>query len=206
MKIAIKSFKQLYHIGALNQSLSTPRAVSLEGHCLSVSEVPEAWRTIARLGAQPVWQLTKAGNKFLNVSKSSKKLRSLINHWALQAGFAATAVGCQTEMEGEYDTCFALSINEEEAISTWGEANEDGVLSHRSVPILVATQALIDYVRQPLELLLVPDMLLLAYADQVLGLDGVFWNETLDVYALSAPRAGIYPQKLSEWTINPVLP
>jgi hypothetical protein len=48
----------------------------------------------------------------------------------------------------------------------------------------------------------VPSMLATLYADKVLGIDGVFWEDLLDVSALSAPRAVISAGKLETWKIE----
>ena len=36
------------------------------------------------------------------------------------------------------------------------------------------------------------------------GLDGVWWNETLDPYGLSAPRGAIHRAKLNRWTVSQI--
>lgn len=48
---------------------------------------------------------------------------------------------------------------------------------------------------------LVGDMLCVAYADH-LGFDGVWWKETLDPAAISAPRGVIIESRVSEWTFQ----
>lgn len=48
---------------------------------------------------------------------------------------------------------------------------------------------------------LVGDMLCVAYADH-LWFDGVWWMETLDPAALSAPRGVIIESKVAEWTFQ----
>ena len=39
-----------------------------------------------------------------------------------------------------------------------------------------------------------------AYAEDVLDLDGVWWNDELDVSAYSAPRGVIFASKMGAWT------
>jgi hypothetical protein len=65
------------------------------------------------------------------------------------------------------------------------------------------TEKLTAYAEQKLELCMVFDMLALAYAEQVLDLDGLYWAENLDVDAYSAPRAGLVRSKMSSWTFTP---
>jgi hypothetical protein len=55
MKIPVIAFDTAYHLGTLDPSLRGKEGGAVggdsqEGHLLSVSTCPEAWRSIARLG------------------------------------------------------------------------------------------------------------------------------------------------------------
>jgi len=53
-------FQKLYHVGDLQGN--PQENGDLEGPFLSVSEHPEAWREIARLGNSPTWEITSSQN------------------------------------------------------------------------------------------------------------------------------------------------
>lgn len=210
MPAPIKKFKRLYHVGMLAEQPAPHSRDSHEGPCLSVSRVPEAWRTIARLGADPLWMLDKPDGKFLHMHKLSKKLKAEIIQWGYATGYATEGLGWITELnEGsednedvdDEDISFSTAESEAEAIRTCGTADEVHARYTRAMPF--PTEKLTAYAEQKLDLCMVFDMLALAYAEQVLDLDGLFWNERLDIYSYSAPRAGILRSKLNTWTIKP---
>lgn len=204
-----KTFKKLYHIGlmtGLQEGRRQRRSTSSqEGHCLSVSECPDAWRQIAKIGGYPLWELAKPGNAFLHAHALKKAERKLIEAWALQQGFVQAGTLFQawsTDEEGE--PIFGLYLTREEAVDELGE-DADEASDIKEVPAVLPTEALSAYCQQKVDFLGVEDMIQLCYADKVLGLDGVFWNDRLDPYAYSAPRAGILPHKLAEWSVTEVV-
>lgn len=212
MKASIKKFKRIYHVGALSTQPAPRSRSSHEGPCLSVSKVPEAWRRIARLGNDPLWLLDKPDGQFLHIHKLTKAQKSEIIAWGYANGYATEGLGWVTELSsmddnGDSETQFALDATEEDAIRMHGnvgegEEGDDEVLKRYTRAMPFATEKLKEYAEQDVSLLMVFDMLALAYAEQVLDIDGLFWNERLDVYGYSAPRAGILRSKLSSWTIN----
>jgi hypothetical protein len=202
MHVPTKTFKTLFHIGDLTAQPAVGSRSSLEGPCLSVSQVPNAWRTIAQLGAAPLWELSKEGNTFLNVLRMSKPLKKAVVQWGCKKGFVQERLGWITEFyDEEGEIRISHSESQEKAVADWGEG-EDEIAKRYSQLMAFATEKLEAYVRQKVELSLVTDMLTIAYAEQVLNLDGLYWGEILDVCALSAPRAGIFPSRLSEWSIT----
>jgi hypothetical protein len=207
MKIPTKTFARIFHAGYLNTPPVKGTRSSHEGLCLSVSMAPYAWMQIARLGEPPVWELTKPDNKFLNVHKISKKLEKEIENWGLTKGYITTGEAWVTEItqsdeDGEEEIRIAVDPSEEEAIRSWGDIGEEGVTARHTRQMPFPTKELEDYAGQRVCLLSAKDMLLMAYAELELGFDGVFWNENLDIYALSAPRAGIFQCRLKEWKIG----
>lgn len=207
MTIPIKKFKRLYHVGMFAEQPAPHSRDSHEGPCLSVSRVPEAWRSIARLGRDPLWMLDKPDGKFLHMHKLSKKLRAEIVQWGYANGYATEGLGWITERDegseeggDEDDVRFFTDESEALAIRHCGTTEEVRARYTRVMPF--ATEKLTAYAEQKLDLDMVFDMLALVYAEQVLDLDGLFWNERLDIYSYSAPRAGIVRSKLSSWAIK----
>jgi hypothetical protein len=170
---------------------------------LSVSLVPNAWRAIAKLGGLPLWEFQKEGNKFLDVLRMSKALQTDVRQWACENGFASEQEGWVTVMHDEEGGIRSvMSATREQAVADWGEGEDDNIARRFATPMLFPTEKLEEYARQRIELSLVTDMATIAYADQVLGLDGLYWNETLDVAALSAPRGGIIQSRLHGWKLT----
>lgn len=203
-----KTFKKLYHIGLMigrqEGRLHRRTTSSDEAHCLSVSEHPDAWRRIAKIGGYPLWELTKPGNAFLHANALKKAERKLIEDWAVKEGFAQKGTLFQTWGTDENDEpTFGLYLTREEAVTELDEG-ADEASDIKEVPAILPTEALNAYCEQKVTFVHVEEMIQLCYADKVLGLDGVFWNAPLDPYTYSAPRAGILPHKLAEWVVTKV--
>lgn len=63
MDIPTLKAKAIYHVGTMNEGAKSSFFTdSLEGHCISVSRCPAAWRKIAKLGGNPLWELQRYDN------------------------------------------------------------------------------------------------------------------------------------------------
>ena len=215
MHIPTKVFKRVFHAGLLDGAPPAGSRFSQEGQCLSVSEVPYAWVAIARLGGSPIWELAKADNRFLAAHRISKKLSAVILSWGIDAGYVEMREAwvtnyTQQDENGEGFLAEGISLTLDAAIAEYGEVGEDDafeVTAHTPKMLPFPTAKLEAHAGQKVCLAMAKDMLLMAYADVVLGYDGVFWNETLDIDALSAPRAGIFRKKVKDWTVTtPTVP
>jgi hypothetical protein len=80
------------------------------------------------------------------------------------------------------------------------EMDEGRVLAMRRG--LVPTAALERWAGQKVAVVLSLDFLGLSFAENVLEIDGVFWNDTLDIPGLSAPRAVIFRRGLPNWSLT----
>jgi hypothetical protein len=54
------------------------------------------------------------------------------------------------------------------------------------------------------EPVMVPDLIATVYVEDATDLDGVWWQDRLDVAAYSAPRGVIVPKMLSLWTFHKI--
>jgi hypothetical protein len=203
-----KNFSVLYHIGTLNiEEKYKVHSQSQEGHGLSVSQCPDAWRSIARLGGNPLWRLTRDGNTFLDYHYLSDEEQQVIQNWGLESGWVALKkvwVASYYDDEAECARFFYVD-SKEDALNELGCESEEDFDEGQSVEektVPGTTQRLNDYIGFKVDDVEVPDMLALAYADHVLHLDGVFWDDYLDPVGLSAPRAVIFPEKLVAWTVK----
>lgn len=200
-----------FHIGSLSLQQRGERGESLEGHLLSVSTCPRAWQAVARLGGLPLHKLSHDGGAlFLDLLTTSKDapLRTQIEQWAIAQGLAEhktlwKAWNYDSETEewhfGLYDSK-SLAANE---ISVEDEAGPDGTGCLQEVQVLVGTPTLGALVQ--IKDLATTDSF--DYAAMVWTqstqpqFDGVWWLENFDPDTLSAPRGGIFPNKLADFIV-----
>jgi hypothetical protein len=197
IEFPIKQLPTLFHIGTLDPAQK--KWHSYEGAGLSVSTVPAAWRRIARLPGS-IFTVSKAEANFLNFHKMKKIHRGEIKSWGIQNGYV---------IEG---TVYRVSWDDEE----WGqtlcleftdlqkalEETEEGKTLRKANTIIstekMNRRVLSDGVTSSLAL----DLLATIYADEVLGLDGVWWQDKLDINRLSAPRGCVFLSTLASWSIT----
>lgn len=198
-----RSFKKLWHVGTMD--ITKKREGSHEGNGLSVSPNPEAWQMIARSSGD-YWELTKPGNLFLDFYRMSKAHRQELRTWGAEQGYieaADTWDVCHYDDEME-DTMCSEYPTLEEALSESGygsveEAKEDGIEITQNTGGMLPTAKLSSRIGEPVAQAFTVDFLSMVYAEDVLKIDGVWWNETLDVSRYSAPRAVIFNTKVPTW-------
>jgi RNA:NAD 2'-phosphotransferase (TPT1/KptA family)/8-oxo-dGTP pyrophosphatase MutT (NUDIX family) len=195
---AFKSFKKLWHVGTMNPK--DKRDDSYEGAGLSVSVNPDEWQMIAKIGGD-LWELTKAGNKFVNFHRLSKPQRKQIVDWGIKNGYAQPAelwrhTWYDDELDDERYSDYATKEEAEAELGSYGEGEKVEPVKGG----LTATPKLSQKSKRgdidPIE---VVDLLVTAYAEDELDCDGVWWADDLDPDNLSAPRGVIFPSKLSSW-------
>lgn len=75
-KFPTKELSKVYHVGTLDPAMvgrgGAKHGISLEGHHLSISLHPEAWRRIARLGDAPCWELERKGAQLLDMTTAQQ--------------------------------------------------------------------------------------------------------------------------------------
>lgn len=199
----------LWHIGRLDPGLRGARGESQEGHCLSVSTDPLAWRRIARLGGEPLWRFEgRAQVTFVDLLELCRRQPAVIAEWGVAQGLlrletvwrAAVPMGDDYDDDGAWG--YTLHATEDEA---WGEAPdwvdpEDlpaGVVLVERAEIWAPTETLRVQceladrdVREGLQ------MAALCWIDHhVPEALGAWWSEIYAPSALSAPRGGILPSR-----------
>lgn len=88
MHIPLFQTDTVYHVGYLDSAGKGP--LSFEGHGLSVSHCPAAWRSIARLGGRPLHEMTFKGAAYFDFYQARLPLLATIRSWAHQNGFLKT--------------------------------------------------------------------------------------------------------------------
>jgi len=196
--LPVKTLKGLYHVGTLDAS---KKRDGYEGAGLSVSTHPDAWKQIARGHVTgDTHSATKEGNKFLDAHGLSAAHNEQIKQWALENDYLAqqeTVTVCYYDDEMEDDLCSTFNSMAD------AEAEYDEELEHMDVSVdkggIVPTDKLKKETRQNrIESTGVLEFVLPIFAEQQ-GLDGVWWQDKLDVNRYSAPRGVIVPSKIKSW-------
>lgn len=198
----LRTFKRgLYHVGTMDRSLK--HNGSHEGSGLSVSTVPDAWERINSFTSGTWWKLTRPGNQFLDFHRMTRKHRKAIAEWGICNGFVrAVTLYRHRWFDDELDEeRFSDYLTREEAQTEAGFTEESEDSSPiRGVPGLVATEKLCRRIgEEKIALGLDFDLLTAVFAEDELKIDGVWWQDKLDVYAYSAPRGVIFDLRLPEW-------
>lgn len=205
MKPPVIRLDRVWHVGDLEAP--SKRRNSYEGAGLSVSVHPAAWRMIARGWVDgPTWQMDRKNSRFLDALTIGPKMRREILTWAESQGYAhATDLWTWTywddELEEEVHQVF---LSRKEALDEADcDDEDDGIIKvvrgHVSTPALDVI-AMQDSPSRGSRAVL--DLVLPVYAEQVLGLDGVWWAERLDPLCHSAPRGVIAAGRVQEWSVT----
>lgn len=204
--LPIISLSGVYHIGTLEADRrgQTYRS-SMEGECLSVSLCPQAWRAIARLGGSPLKLLRPNSGepaRFLDVHAvldSPALLRECLD-WSKKSGLTRERMLWRASMFDENDDEFFILCETRQAAIN--EAGSDS--APKQVPVIVGEPTLmekmgIDYLHK----VDATSYAVMAWAQSLVGnspedkLDGVWWRETYSPGDYSAPRGGIFPDRLA---------
>jgi len=202
----------VYHVGLLDPALkgATHNATSLEGNGLSVSMNPEAWRQIARLGDHPTWSLSHDSARLIKARSLTKAQWSVVMTWAQAQGLATIAetvdVSWFDDEAGERRKfSFDLSVPGEEAAAMEEFEGLDDVQDPKMERLRAwkATPLLSERIGFDIDVSLTADLALTLYCEDVLfesdAVHGVWWDDELNVAALSAPRGVIHRRALNDW-------
>ncbi len=194
--------RKLWHVGTLD-AVHKGRD-SLEGNGLSVSQHPNEWAQIARLG-NTVFTLTRHSGRFLDFRSLTPEQQHALEQWGLQAGYLAQRPFWELSWtDGEDgDTRFTLFEDEakarDEAEFMKDEETEDVVL--KSVNRAALTPLAFERLGFRLDPLSSEDIVATFWVEDCTDADGVWWQDRLDPYALSAPRGVINLKQLPHWQV-----
>ena len=210
----------LVRIGEFSAEDLTRRAPSssLEGRYLSVSACPHEWESIASLGGLPWFSLKLPSSAlFVDVHKalSLDDVRQCVESWGLQQGLLERQVKFQcftTDECGDESWFYVSTENEARAeldIEVDGVCeNQDGD-RYQKAELLVGTEALASLSGASWVGVAdgAIDFVLAAYVSRQLhwgDVAGLFWDDALDPLALSAPRFGVFPERLDAFSCCPI--
>jgi hypothetical protein len=202
----------VYHVGTFDPSQKgqTHNSQSLEGNGLSVSQHPQAWREIARLGDESTWKMEgKTLNQFIDARALTAAHWAAIMTWSVERGLACATEVLRVSWFDEEDD--ERRWMEFDASLPGAQANADAELAGyedndprlERLPGWRSTPALDVRIGYAVPGTLVQDMVLTVFTEDVLfekGAQGVWWDDRLDPAALSAPRGVIHARALPSWT------
>jgi hypothetical protein len=200
----LKRLSALYHLGTLNPADKGIRGNSYEGVGLSVSLHPDAWLRIAKLGGTPRWELRKANGRFLDLHRLSPSRLDSVRRWGLQEGYLELQPAWQVSWVDDEDGCrrTVQYDRQDRAADEFEDIRETGhgatlcpVQTERASARLVARCGFDPGGLNDLTIAVT------FFAEDVLSLDGVWWDDLLDVAALSAPRGVINLTALPSWAV-----
>lgn len=202
-KLPIITLGKLFHVGSLNAKKKGKH--SYEGNGLSVSTHPDAWRRIARGQVSgDTFSANKTANRFLNAHALTNKHTEAIANWAVQQGYllptgTVTVSWFDDEMDSELSQEF---LSMAKAKQEFGDLEDYTVSVNKKG---YSPTAMLKKITKNLQMTPtgVLEYVLPLYAEEM-GLDGVWWNDRLDVQKYSAPRGVIVPSKISTWTFTKI--
>lgn len=219
MQYPIRQQDSWFHVGDLTKKVSRN---SYEGAGLSVSDCPDSWKRIAKLGGN-TYRLYRKGGRFLDMVYLSIPLRKDMFKWAVEKGYLLTENVWvyhfyDEEFGGFYEREFkteeealeevdweSLSEEERKLLMKRNKKKEDGFEEFASTLYQVTRFQATPQLLAPEEWKgsclsqLAEDFAIKRYADEVLKLDGVYWDEEHDIARLSAPRAVIFSSQVENW-------
>lgn len=195
----ILNYECVFHIGTMKVDEKGVRGPSYEGSGLSVSVHPEEWEEIAELGGYPWWRLERKGARFLDFHALSSTQRDEIIAWGNTYDLVETATVWRVEYEDdEMESTMVRDFDTEEEARE--EAGYLGVEAPTSKLGLKCTRKLLARMGWTDALADALDGVVMAYAEDVLDVDGVWWDDDLAPELLSAPRGVIFHDRLDLWS------
>jgi hypothetical protein len=188
----------VYHVGSLDKNNLNSRPntdFSLEGNGLSVSQCPEDWKKIAKLGGLETYVLEKSDPNFFMAHESGNEKAI---EWCIDQEYLIPAKKYRayiTDEEGD-EMYFEYESQKKAAEESEDVRPADGYIFGEKGKAYWKNsfQMKIDHA-------MAESFAVIFYA-QSQGYDGVWWNDVHDVGSLSAPRGVIFQDKLSSWTIK----
>lgn len=188
----------IFHVGTMD--ISQKSKFSHEWNGLSVSNCPDAWRRITEgFTHGDCFKISKPDMQLLDFYALTRNEKDTIETWALEQGFIQRGTLFKAITFDENDEeCYSLYTNYDDALAEVDYDEEyvetfDGILP---------TELLENISLVKIDLLALPSIIAELYADRVLGYDGVYWDEELDVLDYSAPRGVIFNDKISSFEVE----
>lgn len=212
--IPLVHLASVYHVGSLDPSRrGSLHGSSQEGPCLSVSLCPEAWTSIARLGGSRLHEMRRDDAAFLDVlaAMEDPELGGVIVGWAEAEVLVVfreqwKAWRYDDEMEQWGYMLLDTRAEAEEEIDEFSRGPDGGPalelrMGYAATPELHRRLGI-----EPFDDAFALDFAAMLWArdaaPQLVGrtLDGVWFREDHAPEHMSAPRGGIFPEALRDWS------
>ena len=199
MKLPYITLKSLTHIGTLDAADKGVRGQSYEGPGVSVSDCPEAWEHIASLGGLSWWSLDPQSVRLVDGHRLLEEQGDDLMLWGLSNGLLENAPGFKgTFYDDEFECEMSFIKPTLEALQEEIDGVED-VKIEEIMTMPRATAKLIDLMQwKNYDVFDYTAMQLLAQAyAREQGEDGIWWEDQLNEYMLSAPRGVLFPETMA---------
>jgi hypothetical protein len=203
--LPILQFPEVVHVGTMDPARKQPG--SYEGRCLSVSVVPSAWAQIARLG-EDGFVLSGRG-RFIDVFSMTDEQRLAVTEWAVQEGLLELKEIVRLHMlDTETDVWSYTDLPDLASAEREAEDMDEDEFRIEEIPAHIGTEKLAvlsghgsSGTRMGESTAF--DLALIQFAGRDPSIDGVWWDEHYDPSSLSAPRGGIFPDRIDAFTACP---
>lgn len=192
----------VYHVGNLNDQ-RTPVTNSHEGRALSIGLHPGAWRRISEVTAGTTYELSKCTSCFVDYQAIGSL--ECFSEYGQTAGLVkpATVFRLYYTDPALDERCY---FEFDERIEAEAELDDPARIDPDidETKTIRATDELADamnYTHCPTGET-ARQLLLFEWVSRETAYDGVWFDEVLDPANDSAPRGGIIPNRLSDWSIE----
>lgn len=197
MKISFKRKSQVFHVGTLRSDLRKNN--NYEGFGLCVSECPDEWIRICKLGGLPTHRLDKDDGVFADYYSVDKHV---LASWAIESGFVTNVSAYNVHfVDAETDEdCFMTFENWEDANAEAESYDTDVV----TVEVPIPSSKMYEHFGFEVE-----RSSALEYALQIFveenhpDVDGVWFDNSCNGH-YSAPSGVIFENKVKSWTIDKI--
>ena len=194
----------------------THNSTSLEGSGLSVSVHPYEWTSIAKLGGCPTWELANHhGAQLIDVHALNQDHWGEVRRWAVEQGLLqSTELLIVSWHDDELDDIVSMVFDANKPTGVKNayaefedhEANGDASTAINRREGWRATELLSARTGFAIDISEAQNMALNAYVEDVLHpatatnpVQGLWWEDDLDVYSYSAPRGVIHAHSVNTW-------
>jgi hypothetical protein len=195
MRIPIVKADNLWHWGDLDIERKGENGGRFEGNLFSMSACPNAWRKICKFGGKPLHQSTKpvylvdAHAIYTSNAHYAKRMRNEIEQWGISKEYLSLETVYIVEILDEDDetTLQFFYLSREEA-----EAETDNPYDIDVRTLLIATESFKVMHCFSSKDVISSEYVLIDWAKSMTRADGIYWRDTYNPNAYSAPRAGLF--------------
>lgn len=207
-----KEIATLYHVGTMD--IANKSRFSLEGNGLSVSICPNDWMKIAKMSSSTIWSLHKENIQMLDYYSLTDEDFKIANKWGVDQGYLEETIVFKSikfddEMDCELesifstfkDACEESCFDEEyESYEEYQDFKEYECSRVERVIGYIPTKKMKTISMVDVDISNSEQINLLIFLEKNTNLDGVYWNEVLDIYNYSAPRGVIFNSKVNSFS------